>query len=228
MEAKYATEHRCGFRVRGPRLSNLITGNDPLKDNLKIVKCEAIDPQNADAVYTAELINVISDEITNVLSKHPINIERKALGLPHTNMVTLRGAGVVCEVPSFIESHGLKPFMIAPTAIIRGVGKTFGFDLIDDVTGMTGFYDSNLEGKCVRAASEFIENKNGYDFGFVHIKAVDDAGHDKDSDMKVTQLEKVDRALAKLVNMMGQHALENEATTDYILCVTGDHTTPVK
>ena len=46
--------------------------------------------------------------------------------------------------------------------------------------------------------------------------------------MKVTQLEKVDRALAKLVNMMGQHALENEATTDYILCVTGDHTTPVK
>ena len=78
MEAKYATEHRCGFRVRGPRLSNLITGNDPLKDNLKIVKCEAIDPQNADAIYTAELINVISDEITNVLSKHPINIERKA------------------------------------------------------------------------------------------------------------------------------------------------------
>ena len=143
-------------------------------------------------------------------------------------MVTLRGAGVVCEVSSFIESHGLKPFMIAPTAIIRGVGKTFGFDLIDDVTGMTGFYDSNLEGNCFRAASEFIENKNGYDFGFVHIKAVDDAGHDKDSDMKVTQLEKVDRALAKLVNMTGQHALENEATTDYILCVTGDHTTPVK
>jgi len=53
VEAKYATEHRCGFRVRGPGLSNLITGNDPLKDNLKIVTCEAIDSQNADAVFTA-------------------------------------------------------------------------------------------------------------------------------------------------------------------------------
>jgi len=76
--------------------------------------------------------------------------------------------------------------MIAPTAIIRGVGKTFGMSLLDDVEGMTGFYDSNLDGKTMRAARELIENKNGYDFGFVHIKGVDDAGHDKEKDMKVT------------------------------------------
>jgi len=46
---------------------------------------------------------------------------------------------------------------------------------------MTGFYDSNLEGKMLYAA-EII---NEYDFGFVHIKAVDDAGHDKDLGIKV-------------------------------------------
>lgn len=45
---------------------------------------------------------------------------------------------------------------------------------------MTGYYDSNLEGKMERAAREVIENHNNYDYGFVHIKAVDDAGHDKD------------------------------------------------
>lgn len=28
----YATEHRCGVRVRGPGLSDAITGTDPLKD----------------------------------------------------------------------------------------------------------------------------------------------------------------------------------------------------
>ena len=79
----------------------------------------------------------------------------------------------------------MKPFMIAPTAIIRGVGRTFGMDLLDDVSGMTGYYDSNLEGKTMRAAREFIDNKNGYEFGFVHIKAVDDAGHDKNKQIKV-------------------------------------------
>ena len=71
-------------------------------------------------------------------------------------MITLRGAGVMIDAPSFQDKHGLKPFMIAPTAIIRGVGRSFKFDLLDDVQGMTGYYDSNLDGKCVRSAQEFI------------------------------------------------------------------------
>ena len=78
--------------------------------------------------------------------------------MPYANMVTLRGAGIAIDEPSFHQRHGLKPFMIAPTAIIRGVGPTFGMDLLDDVEGMTGYYDSNLEGKMVRAATEMIEN----------------------------------------------------------------------
>lgn len=32
-----------------------------------------------------------------------------------------------------------------------------------------------------------------YDFGFVHVKATDDAGHDMDHDVKVAQLEKCDK-----------------------------------
>ena len=94
-------------------------------------------------------------------------------------MITLRGAGQKLNLPSFQSKHGLKSFIIAPTAIIRGVGLELGMDLIDDVEGMTGYYDSNLEGKVIRAGKEFIENTNNYEFGFVHVKAVDDAGHDK-------------------------------------------------
>jgi 2,3-bisphosphoglycerate-independent phosphoglycerate mutase len=46
---------------------------------------------------------------------------------------------------------------------------------------MTGFYDSNLKGKMTFAA-QIIDD---YDFGFVHVKAVDDAGHDKDLSVKI-------------------------------------------
>ena len=113
--------------------------------------------------------------------------------------------------------------MIAPTAIIRGVGRTFDMTLFDDVEGMTGYYDSNLDGKLERAAREIIANENGYELGFVHCKAVDDAGHDKDVNIKVEQLEKCDRALRKFVNMLGE-----QSDFDTILCVTGDHTTPCK
>jgi 2,3-bisphosphoglycerate-independent phosphoglycerate mutase len=44
--------------------------------------------------------------------------------------------------------------MIAPTAIIRGVGMTVGMEIRGDaeVPGMTGFYDSNLDGKMNYAA----------------------------------------------------------------------------
>ena len=37
VECMYATEHRCAIKLSGPRLSSLITGNDPLKDNLPLI-----------------------------------------------------------------------------------------------------------------------------------------------------------------------------------------------
>ena len=40
--------------------------------------------------------------------------------------------------------------MIAPTAIIRGTGITFGFDVVD-VEGTTGYYNSNLNNKAIKA-----------------------------------------------------------------------------
>lgn len=73
--------------------------------------------------------------------------------------------------------------MLAPTAIIRGTGMTFGIP-IHEVEGATGFYDSNLNNKA-RKAIELITRED-YDFGFVHIKAVDDAGHDKNLQMKIS------------------------------------------
>jgi 2,3-bisphosphoglycerate-independent phosphoglycerate mutase len=79
--------------------------------------------------------------------------------------------------------HGMKAFMIAPTAIIKGIGMHIDFDIFD-VEGATGWYNSNYNNKLESAES--IIRSGEYDFGFVHIKAVDDAGHDKDADLKVT------------------------------------------
>jgi 2,3-bisphosphoglycerate-independent phosphoglycerate mutase len=66
--------------------------------------------------------------------------------------------------------------MIAPTAIIRGAGMSFDIPIIE-VEGTTGYYNSNLNNKALKAV-ELISSDN-YDYGFVHIKAIDDAGHDK-------------------------------------------------
>lgn len=76
----------------------------------------------------------------------------------------------------------MKGFMIAPTAIIRGTGLTFGLDLID-VEGTTGYYNSNLNNKAEKAVEKITSGD--YQYGFVHIKAVDDAGHDKNMKIKI-------------------------------------------
>jgi 2,3-bisphosphoglycerate-independent phosphoglycerate mutase len=57
---------------------------------------------------------------------------RKASGKTYPNLITLRGAGKRLDVPSFYQTHNLKSFMIAPTAIIRGVGITLGMDIRGD------------------------------------------------------------------------------------------------
>jgi 2,3-bisphosphoglycerate-independent phosphoglycerate mutase len=72
--------------------------------------------------------------------------------------------------------------MIAPTAIIRGAGMTFGIPIVE-VEDTTGYYNSNLNNKALKAI-ELITSEE-YDYGFVHVKAVDDAGHDKSLKIKV-------------------------------------------
>lgn len=139
-------------------------------------------------------------------------------------------------VPTFESIHNLSPFMIAPTAIIRGAGITFGIPIID-VEGTTGYYNSNLDNKFAKALELFkstgssdkdceTEVKN-YDFGFIHIKAVDDAGHDKNLGIKIQQLEKIDKCIQSFIEGLTKITAESENKIDFIVCVTGDHTTPV-
>ena len=93
ISCKYATEHRCGFMVNAPGLDCSITGTDPLKDFYRQPQCEAIDFENESSVYTAKLVQTISDQIREMLNSHPINVQRKAEGKTYTNILLLRGCG---------------------------------------------------------------------------------------------------------------------------------------
>ncbi|EFA80865.1 hypothetical protein PPL_06454 [Heterostelium album PN500] len=221
VDVKYATEHRCGIRVRGPGLTDAITNTDPLKDNLPLLRAQSLDGSK-EAEFTARLVNELSDVIRAALEKHPINAERAKEGLALANVVLLRGCGVRAEAPTFFEKYKMRAFMIAPTCIIAGLGMSIEIDLVE-APGGTGDYHTDFDSKARTAAAAIKSGK--YDFGFLHIKAVDDAGHDKDADLKVRLLEKVDAMLAKIVDELGQAELEGVAK--FSICVTGDHSTPV-
>ncbi|OAY57046.2 hypothetical protein MANES_02G064400v8 [Manihot esculenta] len=243
VRVRYATEHRCGVVVKGPRLSGNISGTDPLKDNRLLLQAEALDDTD-EAKHTAAVVNELSREISRILVSHPLNAKRAAEGKNIANVVLLRGCGIRIEVPSFEKKHGLQPCMVAPTKIIAGLGLSLDIDILE-APGATGDYRTLLTSKVTAMAKAlsapsqsspnvFVPGEDehkpgkpdGYDFGFLHIKAIDDAGHDKASLLKVKALEAVDRALGQLAKLLWQ--AESSGKFQYFLCVTGDHSTPVE
>ncbi|KAI8970500.1 2,3-bisphosphoglycerate-independent phosphoglycerate mutase-domain-containing protein [Pilobolus umbonatus] len=217
ISVKYAIEHRCGIRVRGPNLTDTITGTDPLKDNLPLIHCTPTVDDEASRL-TSKLTNELSTVLMKALKDHPINKERIRNGKNPANCVLLRGCGSCIDVPSIKRLHGFESFLIAPTCIIAGIGKTVGMDLIH-VEGATGDYSTNFNAKA-QACIQHIES-NRYDFGFCHLKAVDDAGHDQDVDKKVYYIEKIDAMIGNVIKGLRGHE------DKYTIVVTGDHTTPV-
>ncbi|XP_042504965.1 probable 2,3-bisphosphoglycerate-independent phosphoglycerate mutase [Macadamia integrifolia] len=243
VRVRYATEHRCGVVVKGPKLSGNISGTDPLKDSRLLLKAQALDNTD-EAKLTAEVVNELSKEISKILTSHPLNAERAAEGKNVANVVLLRGCGIRLEVPPFEKKHGLWPCMVAPTKIIAGLGLSLGIDILE-APGATGDYRTLLTSKATAIAKAlsaplqssprvFVPGEDdhkpgradGYDFGFLHIKAIDDAGHDKATIFKVKALEAVDRAIGQLARLLWQ--TESTGNFEYSLCVTGDHSTPVE
>ncbi|KAF0981883.1 hypothetical protein FDP41_011744 [Naegleria fowleri] len=229
VSVKYATEHRCGVKVSGKNLSGDITGTDPLVDNLALVKCEPVKglkgKELENAKRTSDLVNDLSYFIYEQLVQHDINKQRKKERKNEANIVLLRGCGVCIDVPPFSVRHpGLRSVMVAPTAIIAGLGKSIGMDL-KKVEGATGDYRTDL----IKKGSGFLKyllgedepgNENKYNFGFCHIKAVDDTGHDGNYNLKKEFIEKSDL----MIGMLMQEFEKRKQRAVFI--VTGDHTTP--
>ncbi|KAI9265981.1 2,3-bisphosphoglycerate-independent phosphoglycerate mutase-domain-containing protein [Sporodiniella umbellata] len=214
---QYAIDHRCGIRIRGPNITDTITGTDPLKDDKQLIYCKPT-ADNEESRMTSKIVNELSDAFIDILSKHPLNKDRIEQGKNPANCILLRGCSSCIEVPTFEEVHGLKPFLIAPTCIIAGIGMTLGMDLVK-VPGATGDYSTDFNAKA-RACVENISS-NVYDFGFCHLKAVDDAGHDRDIYKKIHYLEKIDEMIGSVLQ-----ELEQKSSESYTVIITGDHTTP--
>ncbi|KAG1049876.1 hypothetical protein G6F43_007826 [Rhizopus delemar] len=181
---QYAIEHRCGVRVRGPRITDTITGTDPLKDNKPLIYCEPT-VDNEDSRMTSKLVNELSDAFINILSEHPLNKDRIKQGKNPAN---------------------------------SGIGMTLGMDLLK-VPGATGDYSSDFNAKAQACIKNITSNE--YDFGFCHLKAVDEAGHDKDVNKKIYYLERIDEMIGLVLQELNQRLDES-----YTVVVTGDHTTP--
>ena len=134
--------------------------------------------------------------------------EARALlaGESRANGLTLRGFSTDPDLPQFPEIYDLKAVCIAVYPMYRGVSRLVGMEVKD--------FQGDTPADEFRVAGEIWEE---FDFFFIHIKKTDSMGEDGNFMGKVSIIETVDAALPSLLDLKPD-----------VLCVTGDHSTPVR
>jgi len=120
------------------------------------------------------------------------------------NGVMMRGFSKTPAIRPFPEKWKLTSAAVATYPMYRGITKLLGLDVLP-----TGETIADEFKTCLNDAAQ-------YGYVFLHVKPTDAAGEDGDFDAKVAAIEETDAALPTL--------LQREPD---VLCVTGDHSTPV-
>lgn len=210
---KEATEHRAVLILRGPGLSSNITDTDPKVAGIDVdyKKCKSKD-NKPESVFTAEILNKFLLKANEILSKHPVNLERVNQGLLPANFILTRGAGIMPNIEKISDKLNLKGACVAAEGTVLGVARLAGFTPLTSET-MTGNIDTDVYAK----AKMTIEALKEHDFVLVNLKATDLFGHDGNPEKKSKAVEVFD----KFIGLLLEANLENT-----IISVAADHSTP--
>ncbi|MEE9237822.1 MAG: 2,3-bisphosphoglycerate-independent phosphoglycerate mutase [Thermoplasmata archaeon] len=206
---KEGTEHRGALLLRGEGLDPRITDGDSHEIGAPVLE---VKPLVSQAEKTAHVVNEFMSRAAEALSDHPVNLTRRGQGLPPANFILPRGAGKFPNIPLVSEKWGLRFAAIAGVALIKGICRSVGMEVLD-VKGATGGLDTDIEAK-IEAAMRALEE---YHVVVVNIKAPDVAGHDRKPGLKTEVVERIDRSLGMLREGIQE---------DWIVAVTADHSTP--
>ena len=164
-------------------------------------------------------LQLMLESACRFLENHHVNKQRLQKGQPAANSIWLWGEGRAPTMPTLEAQYGLKGSLISAVDLLKGIGAYGGLDIIN-VTGATGYLDTNYAGKAAAA----LEALARQDFVFVHVEAPDEAGHKGSIPEKIRAIEDFDSKIVKPV-FEGLQALENRP--DFRLVVCMDHLTPI-
>jgi len=209
---KESVAHRGALILRGAGLGANITDTDPHHEGAKVLKCEAVDPEDAASAKTAHVVNEFVERSYRLLKDHPVNRERIAQGLNPANVILPRGAGVGPSMDSFETEYGIKAACVAETGLINGVARYVGMD-ITEVEGATGGADSNV----MNMAKAIVEKLQTVDFVLCNVKGADIGGHDGSPEVKIEVIKKLDEMVGYLTKSVPEGTF---------IVLTADHSTP--
>lgn len=205
---KAGIDHRAALVLRGPGLSNEVTGNDPKVENKKF---RPIIPKNSEAEKTARILKQFIKQASEKMESLEINRRRVEENKLPANYLLVRGAGKTPHLETFQTRYGLSAECVAGGGLYKGVASMCGMEINNDHFG-TGGVPTDLNSK-VQATMKSLERSQ---FVFLHVKGTDNFGHDGKPIQKMRFIEEIDRAITPFIDLV----------PNTILCITGDHSTP--
>jgi 2,3-bisphosphoglycerate-independent phosphoglycerate mutase len=162
------------------------------------------------------VIRDIMQASVGILDRHPVNLERAKEGKNPGNSVWLWGQGRRPKMPTFYEKYGVHGALVSAVDLTRGLGIYAGFEILD-VPGITGWIDTNYEGKAAAA----LEALRKVDFVYLHVESPDEAGHSGNYAYKIKAIEDFDKLV---VGRVMEGVKEFDA---YRILLLPDHPTPI-
>jgi len=129
-----------------------------------------------------------------ILGDHRVNKKRQAAGHRQATTIWLWGQGKAPALPSLTRRFGIKGGVISAVDIVNGLGVYAGLERVY-VPGITGFLDTNYRGKGEYGVASLEKN----DFVFIHVEAIDEAGHMGDVEKKIQAIEDFDEKVVGTV-----------------------------
>ena len=164
----------------------------------------------------SELVLALMNESQRLLKNHPVNLAREAKGLPPANSIWLWGQGRSPRMITLKERFGMDGYVISAVHLIKGIGIIAGLEVLE-VPGITGYFDTNYDGKA-RYALRGLREK---DFVYVHVEAPDEAGHMGNLRLKIEAIEAFDEKVVGPI-LKGMKDFKR-----YKVLVLPDHPTPL-
>lgn len=214
LEAEFLPARGIGgiLRLRGD-VSKYVTDSNPIIEGRPLMDAFPHRSKSSDplAVNTASFLNDYLRWSYRTLSGHPLNGKRIINGLPPINAVGTQRAGMLSNLPSFLDKWGLRGLLIASGAVYHGLGRVVGMETLR-------VKDTDDPAKDLRERLETAYQAKNHDFIHVHTKVTDEAGHTRDPKVKKRVIEVLDTAL--------DYALQEIIPDDDVLfIVTADHST---
>lgn len=162
-----------------------------------------------------DLIDLMKKSVA-VLKDHPVNLKRIAEGKRPANSIWLWGEGTKPQMVSFYDKFNVTAGVVSAVDLIKGIGKLAKCK-VAEVSGATGYIDTNFEGKA-KAACELFKT---CDLVYVHVEAPDECGHRGEAANKVKAIELIDEKILAPV------LAELEKCGEYRVLIAPDHPTPL-